>query len=287
MFFVAMTLEIKLPTAGVLLVVGLVCAGTSLYFAWAAGFWYLVGMIIAYVLSLPTLGWVFKKLWPYSPVGRVTEGAVIAPAVDRQLEAKQMVGKKGKVIVELRPGGTIAVGEKRLSATSKSGTIAEGEVVQIVEVKMNHYYVLPSDWVQNEFVSSQQTGGTRDAQGTRETKGTGQRLKEPLDVKGPEEDRSKKGNAENGGNQNAISGQGEVSQHQAVTVADADADADAGSGSGSGNSNEQGSPEESAQAEAEGQERNRGPGKEQKFAAPKEGSKDQSVSGKFEDFDWE
>lgn len=162
MFFVAMALEILLPTAGVLLVVALICAGTSLYFAWTIGGWFLAGMVLAYLLSIPSLAWVFKVLWPYSPIGRVTEGNPIAEAVDPQSDAKKMIGQKGKVIIELRPNGTMAIGDRHLSATSKSGTISVDEIVQVVEVRMNRLYVLPEKWIKNQY--TEQAGDSNAAE---------------------------------------------------------------------------------------------------------------------------
>lgn len=135
-------LELFIPSAGVLGIVGALC---TLYGIWEiihANVWVGVLVIlgtIAYLLAI-------VKFW----ASRVTMSATLegADGASTEVALAELVGKEGETLTILRPSGFAMVNGRRLQVINDGQYVGKGEKVRIVDVSGNRIVVTrvaPSD----------------------------------------------------------------------------------------------------------------------------------------------
>ena len=111
-----------------MLALSLMASAGSILFAFRhsydAGIW----MLIAELACIPLFAWLFLKLWPRIPLGK---RVIIEPAAAKPYtwEANSLLGKSGMTLCELVPAGVIEIDGRRWEATSRSGLIPKGTLV--------------------------------------------------------------------------------------------------------------------------------------------------------------
>lgn len=142
-------LELFIPSAGFLLVVGILCVGASLIVAFASG-----GMqtgfafLTAVCVLTPILSWGGFQLWKRSPFGRrmfldASDDArsSISSAGDELAEDAIGVGQIGRTLTPLRPAGMTDFMGRRIDTVSEGVMIERGEFVRVVEIQGNRVVV--------------------------------------------------------------------------------------------------------------------------------------------------
>jgi len=147
---VLVALEIFIPSAGVLGVLATIAAiaGIVLLFKHDTS-WGLIGLIAVMVLGPVVFGFALR-MWPHTPIGRyMIQGRVTEADREqareqrmREVEARQaLVGQEGKALTDLRPVGTVRVGDQRLDALAEVGFIESGRRVRVISVGDNQIKV--------------------------------------------------------------------------------------------------------------------------------------------------
>jgi membrane-bound ClpP family serine protease len=145
--------EFFIPSGGIILVIALVCVTASVIFAWHAwwddhpGYWWTY--IAVLVLSVPvTAGFALYALQRTRLGRRILLDAPppeeIAPYAREQQRLAQLVGKTGKAVTLLSPGGLVLVEGERMHCESQGILIDPGEEVDVVAVKGNRLVVRPA-----------------------------------------------------------------------------------------------------------------------------------------------
>ncbi len=146
---VVLTLEVFLPSHGVLTVVGIGILVAAIYRAFvyseAAG----VVSIVATMILLPTFVVVTVKIWPHTWIGR----RVIPPnptytsgdfGTDVE-NLQHMIGATGKAVTVLKPTGKCEINGERMTCVCESGMLASGSAVKVVGVRGKDLEVTPLD----------------------------------------------------------------------------------------------------------------------------------------------
>jgi membrane-bound serine protease (ClpP class) len=142
--------EIFIPSGGMILVLALVCLVGSIWCAWKAwgtsplAWW---SYVVAVILLLPAAVGGGLYLFPRTPLGK--RFLLEAPSLEevtaysddeRQLEQK--IGKTGRTLTLLTPGGLVLVDGERMHCESEGGIIIDpGETVTVVARKGNRVVV--------------------------------------------------------------------------------------------------------------------------------------------------
>jgi membrane-bound ClpP family serine protease len=136
--------DLFLPTGGILIVLSLICAGSSILFAFRHSYDFGIWLMIGELALVPVFAWLFVKIWPLTPLGRrmIIEPA---PAEAFTWETRHLVGREGKTLCEMLPTGDIEIDGRRWEATSRSGLIAPGTKVRVIDEEMGQLYVVPAD----------------------------------------------------------------------------------------------------------------------------------------------
>lgn len=146
---VVMAIDIFVPTGGILLVVagisavsGVVCLFRH---SFEAG---LTGALILIVLA-PAITIFGLKIWPSTPMGRriigiPTEEEEHKQAAEREAEEskrRELIGKTGTVVVDLRPVGMVEVGGTRFDAKSDTFFVPAGAAIRVTGIEGNELRV--------------------------------------------------------------------------------------------------------------------------------------------------
>jgi membrane-bound ClpP family serine protease len=134
--------DLFLPTGGIVLIVAGICSFASIVIAFRHSYEFGVGLLIFELCLVPFFTWVFVNVWPKTPLGRrmIIEPT---PAESFKWEAESLVGKIGKTKCEMLPAGEIEIDGRLWDATSRTGLIAAGKLVKVVEEEMGQLYVIP------------------------------------------------------------------------------------------------------------------------------------------------
>lgn len=134
--------DLFLPTAGIVLVLSLLCAAASVLFGFRHSYDFGIGLLIFELALVPIFALIFVKLWPKTPLGR---RMIIEPekAESFHWEADTLVGRVGITLCDLVPAGDIEIEGRHWDATSRVGLIAKGTQVKVVAEEMGQLYVLP------------------------------------------------------------------------------------------------------------------------------------------------
>jgi membrane-bound serine protease (ClpP class) len=83
---------------------------------------------------------------PFSPRFRqalLTEGLDAREGYVAALPRAELVGREGTAATDLRPAGTIVLGDERIDAVAESGFIAAGTAVRVVRAEGYRHVVRP------------------------------------------------------------------------------------------------------------------------------------------------
>ena len=135
--------EIFLPSGGLILIMCVIAFIASMWCATKA--WYgtapvAFGIYLASVVVLiPTVIVGTFKIFPKTPMGRRLIGAPttaeVTPYAEEQAHLTSLIGRIGKTITPLIPGGMVEVDGERLHAYSEGVLIDPGVDVEIVDVR--------------------------------------------------------------------------------------------------------------------------------------------------------
>lgn len=145
--FVLLVIDIFVPTAGVLSVTSL-CVGIAgvvcLYQHSVT--WGLIGTLLL-VVGAPVIFFVGLQVMPNTPIGRKLIGPsaeeLEGPVPPRQAAMAKLVGQEGEVLTDLRPIGTIRIGDQRYDALSETSMVRAGSRVRVVSVEGSELKVRP------------------------------------------------------------------------------------------------------------------------------------------------
>jgi len=149
--FLLLVGEMFLPSAGVLLMLALGSLVVGIAFVFKYDTYvglYTVGGVF---LAMPLLGGLMIKLWPHTPLGRsVRAGLEEQEEASRQeppgfAELRQLVGRHGKTLTSLRPGGMVDFEGKRVDCLTEGMLVEPGRWVRCIDVKGNKVIVRPVD----------------------------------------------------------------------------------------------------------------------------------------------
>jgi membrane-bound ClpP family serine protease len=149
---VVLIAEIFIPSGGVLSVVTVVCLGVSIYCAIRAWWGSNPILLWTYAFSLLTLipatVAIGFSLLPHTSFGKrvlleAPEPEDVVPTY-AQTPLSHFLGRIGKTITPLTPGGLVLVDHERVHATSEGLIIERDQEVEIVEVRGNGLIVRPA-----------------------------------------------------------------------------------------------------------------------------------------------
>lgn len=134
--FAVVVVDMFLPTAGILAAVALVLAigGVVCLFRYDTT-WGVIGSLLV-VVGGPGLFVVGFKLMPHTPVGKrlilgdqAGENDQPPPVTGTVLE--KLIGSEGMVVTDLRPVGTVRIGDSKFDAVSETTLIRAGATVRV------------------------------------------------------------------------------------------------------------------------------------------------------------
>jgi membrane-bound ClpP family serine protease len=132
--FAVVVIDLLLPTAGILAAVAIVLAiaGVVCLFRYDTR-WGVTGALLV-IVGGPALFVVGFKLMPHTPVGR----KLILGASDEEQPPRpagspleKLVGSEGMVVTDLRPVGTVRIGDQKFEAVSETTLIRAGATVRV------------------------------------------------------------------------------------------------------------------------------------------------------------
>lgn len=145
--------EVFIPSGGLILVMGLVSLAGALWCGWKAwwdtsptAWWIYLGSVIVVIPAAVAL---MLYIFPRTGLGkRILLDAPSPDEVTGYAEERehltQFIGKKGRTISLLNPGGIVVVDGERFHCEAKSMLIEPNETVQVVGVKGNRLVVKPA-----------------------------------------------------------------------------------------------------------------------------------------------
>jgi membrane-bound ClpP family serine protease len=142
--FALVLIDLVVPSAGILLVLAVICAIAADIFAFRAntqfGLWMLIGELAAIPIGL----WVFAKFWASTPIGK---RMIIEPAKSQPFtwESSKAVGKLGKAVDDFLPTGRIEVEGALYDSVARAGVIKKGQIVLVVAEEMGQLFVVPGN----------------------------------------------------------------------------------------------------------------------------------------------
>ncbi|OYW20791.1 MAG: hypothetical protein B7Z55_06790 [Planctomycetales bacterium 12-60-4] len=146
--------EVFIPSGGVLailttitLCLSLACAYAAWYQRYPAAWWGFCGLV---VLTIPTtLGSAFY-IFPKTAMGRrvlleAPDATELEPYADEIARLEQHIGKFGKTLTMLNPGGLVVVGNERLHAFSEGQMVDPGCSIEVLEIRGMRVLVRPGE----------------------------------------------------------------------------------------------------------------------------------------------
>ncbi|MCC6322332.1 MAG: hypothetical protein IT438_12955 [Phycisphaerales bacterium] len=144
-------IEVFVPTAGVLGVTsacvaigGVVCL---FRYDWR---WGMSGLLAIAIIG-PTIVFVGLQIFPSTAMGKkmlnlppdALDGGAPAPSPGAEFEA--LIGEEGLTLTDLRPGGFIRIGDKRVAAMSEIAFVRSGTRVRVTGSDAMQVRVRPAD----------------------------------------------------------------------------------------------------------------------------------------------
>ncbi|QDT60951.1 hypothetical protein SV7mr_34800 [Stieleria bergensis] len=147
---VLLALECFLPTAGVLVGIGLICAISSLVYAFSVSLTAASVLLLVMCFAVPATLVVVFKLWPHSSYGRRLLNSELA--LDQQdvpttlpdgNKRTDLVGQTGVALTDLLPSGRARIGSLKLDVYSSGMVIDAGTEVIVVRCEAGKLSVRP------------------------------------------------------------------------------------------------------------------------------------------------
>ncbi|GAB2573260.1 NfeD family protein [Gracilibacillus alcaliphilus] len=126
----------KILNDGTLAVIGLVCMLVSVGFAapnWVAGLYAVIGLFIGAFASLGFLK-VFKKRQMWTKITLFDQLSEEAGYSSLNQSYRELVGKTGKTITDMRPSGTVLIEDIEYSAVTQGKWITKDTDITVVQV---------------------------------------------------------------------------------------------------------------------------------------------------------
>lgn len=134
-----LTLEVFLPSHGVLTVVGVGFLIAAIYKTFAYGQTAGVLAIVGSLIFLPTFIVISVKIWPNTWIGKRVippNPTYVKSDFGSNVDAlQQYVGASGTSLTALRPVGKCEIDGRRIECVCESGMIPAGAAVQVVGVR--------------------------------------------------------------------------------------------------------------------------------------------------------
>jgi len=156
--------EIFIPSAG-MLAIGMLCSLIgAFYFAWSA--WWpdqtnlFLGFVAFALVLLPGAAIGALLILPRTRFGKrifleAPDEQSVLPFAQEGLKLSALIGKQGKAVTPLMPGGLISVGRERLHAFTEGMFIESGAAVEIVKISGTRVVVREISAEQQEQVTAE------------------------------------------------------------------------------------------------------------------------------------
>ncbi len=152
--FVILSIEIFVPTAGLLALCSGGCFLASGYCAWRA--WYQTGQfvwwwsyIVGMLVMIPSvfsfgLYWMPRTAWGKSVLMTPQSLEELTPFQDEEARLSKLIHQRGKAVTMFSPGGMAQIGRERFHAESEGVLIEVGDEIVVVGVLVNRLVVRPA-----------------------------------------------------------------------------------------------------------------------------------------------
>jgi membrane-bound serine protease (ClpP class) len=144
-----LVLETFIPSAGILPLLCLGLFGASLWSAFSIST--MTGLVFLTIdlALLPVAILMAASLWPHTPFARFFllkppgEDEVILPSADDspRLELEAIVGRHGRSLTDLRPGGTVEINGRPTDAMTDEGFIPADTMVKVIGIRQSQLLV--------------------------------------------------------------------------------------------------------------------------------------------------
>jgi membrane-bound serine protease (ClpP class) len=134
-----LSVEMIIPSAGVITVVSIILTSIATYQAFQISNSHGYGTIVSAVCLAPVALWIGFKLLPYTPfyLGTKIEGHAKMTGLEK------LVGQKGTVETQLHPCGRVRISGKLYDAKSEQEVIEFGTPVEVIEIESGELLVKP------------------------------------------------------------------------------------------------------------------------------------------------
>lgn len=134
--FAVVVIDLFVPSAGILVAVALVLSivGVVCLFRYDT-VWGVIGSLLV-IIGGPALFVVGFKLMPHTPMGRklilgADQDSEDAPPPNPSAGLQGLIGSEGTVLSDLRPVGTVRIGDRKFEAVSETTLIRAGSAVRV------------------------------------------------------------------------------------------------------------------------------------------------------------
>lgn len=165
-----LTAEVFVPSGGLLGVITFITLVVSLVFAYRAWgtthpnlFWGFCGVLL---LLIPTaLGVAFYVL-PHTPIGKrvlleAPSPEELTPFAKETDKLTKLIGRYGKTLTMLNPGGLVQLDGERLHVFSEGMIVESGKWVEVLEVRGTRLLVRPGDPPASHDPFDEESGSSR------------------------------------------------------------------------------------------------------------------------------
>lgn len=133
-------LEVFLTSAGLIAIVAALCATAGIYFLFKHDTGWGLGGLLGALVLMPSIFFGGLQLWTNTRLGRRMMGMPLEEELEARREAEfrakktreAMIGRKGVVLTDLRPVGTVDFDGERVDAIADTGYIPAGSEVKVV-----------------------------------------------------------------------------------------------------------------------------------------------------------
>lgn len=144
------TLELFLPSAGILGVVAAVLIISAIVLGFMEGLASGALILLITVIALPVLLAVMVKVWPHTPLGKRIllhdlKPEDVLPNSSHYTRRKDLVGRLGVAKTKMLPSGQVLIDGEKWDAVSDGFAIEAGDAIKVVSVRENRIYVQPYD----------------------------------------------------------------------------------------------------------------------------------------------
>lgn len=141
--------EVFIPSGGLLLVTALVALAGSIWLAWRAWseepllWWSYIGSVVVILPSSvgAILYWLPRTNWGKRILLEAPAPEEVVGYAEETEKLRQLIGRQGRTLTLMTPGGMVRVGEERYHAQSEGLLIEAGKPIEVVDISGNHLVV--------------------------------------------------------------------------------------------------------------------------------------------------